>query len=99
MLVSPLQKRVGYDIIVHGIGPYLTKYLREISTRAKGGELIVKNEPGALRLTVWYITPNRQFGRVVHATSIIIKETTGQISPRAPKIGEHNGEIYYEDWD
>ncbi len=37
----------GYDMISRGIAPYLTKYLKEIAPGAKGGQVIIKNEPGA----------------------------------------------------
>lgn len=37
----------GYDIFARGTAPYLTKYLREVSPGAKGGEIKMKNLAGA----------------------------------------------------
>lgn len=35
----------GYDLMARAIGPYLTKHLREVSPGAKGGDVVIKNEP------------------------------------------------------
>ena len=45
--VSPYKVGGGFDLMVRGISPYLTKHLREISPGAKGGEVIIKNETRA----------------------------------------------------
>ena len=37
----------AYAIISRGVAPFLTKCLREISPRAKGGDVVIKNEPAA----------------------------------------------------
>ena len=37
----------GYDTIARGIAPFLSKHLRKLSPQAKGGGLVIKNEPGA----------------------------------------------------
>ena len=35
----------GYDTIARGIAPFLSKHLRKLSPQAKGGGLVIKNEP------------------------------------------------------
>jgi tripartite-type tricarboxylate transporter receptor subunit TctC len=45
--VSPYKVGGGFDIVARGIGPYLTKYLRELSPGAKGGDILVKDETAA----------------------------------------------------
>lgn len=37
----------GFDLIFRGFAPYLSKYLREVSPGAKGGDVAIKNEPAA----------------------------------------------------
>lgn len=37
----------GYDMIARGVAPYLTRYFKEVAPGAKGGQVIIKNEPGA----------------------------------------------------
>src|SRR3990170_4852265 len=41
----PYKAGGGFDLLARGISPYLTKYLREASPGAKGGDLILRNEP------------------------------------------------------
>ncbi len=45
--ISPYKVGGGFDLMVRGISPYLTKYLREVSPGAKGGDIIVKDETRA----------------------------------------------------
>lgn len=45
--IVPYKAGGGFDLMARGISPYLTKYLREVSPGAKGGDLIIKNEPAA----------------------------------------------------
>ena len=45
--IVPYAPGGGYDTIARVISPYLTKYLREASPGAKGGEMVIKNEPQA----------------------------------------------------
>ena len=42
--VNPNSPGGGYDIIARAIGPYLAKYLRQLSPGAAGGDIIVRNE-------------------------------------------------------
>ena len=37
----------GYDMISRGVAPYLAKHFKEVVPGAKGGQVIIKNEPGA----------------------------------------------------
>lgn len=37
----------GYDVMSRGVAPFLGKYFKEVSPGAKGGQVIIKNEPGA----------------------------------------------------
>ncbi len=52
----------GYDIIPRVIGPYMTKYFRELSPGSKGGTFIIKNDPAAAGLkaysSVYNAAPN-----------------------------------------
>lgn len=52
----------GYDIISRGVAPFLTKHLRAISPGAKGGEVIIKNEPAAAGIKaysmIYYAKPD-----------------------------------------
>jgi tripartite-type tricarboxylate transporter receptor subunit TctC len=43
----PYQPGGGYDLIARALSPYLTKYIHESSPKAKGGGIIIRNEPGA----------------------------------------------------
>ena len=43
----PYKAGGGFDLLARGLSPYLTKYLREASPGAKGGVLILRNEPAA----------------------------------------------------
>ena len=43
--VTPYKPGGGYDLLARGIGPYLTKYLRERAPDVRGGDLVFKNEP------------------------------------------------------
>ncbi len=45
--ISPYKVGGGFDLMVRGISPYLTKYLREVSPGAKGGDVQVKTETRA----------------------------------------------------
>jgi len=42
--VNPNSPGGGYDIIARAIGPYLAKYLRQMTPGATGGDIIVRNE-------------------------------------------------------
>lgn len=52
----------GYDIIPRVIGPYMQKYLQELSPGSKGGAFVIKNDPAAAGLkaysTVYKAAPN-----------------------------------------
>lgn len=37
----------GYDFISRGVAPFLAKYFKVVSPGAKGGDVIIKNEPSA----------------------------------------------------
>jgi tripartite-type tricarboxylate transporter receptor subunit TctC len=43
----------GYDIFARMVAPYLGKYLKELSPKAKGGEIRIKNMPGASGLQAY----------------------------------------------
>ncbi len=43
----PYKAGGGFDLLARGLSPYLTKHLREISPGAKGGEVVLRNEPAA----------------------------------------------------
>ncbi len=43
----------GYDIFARMVAPYLGKYLKELSPKAKGGEIKIKNMPGASGLQAY----------------------------------------------
>ncbi len=43
----------GYDIFARMVAPYMTKYLKEVSPNAKGGEVKIKNMPGASGLQAY----------------------------------------------
>jgi tripartite-type tricarboxylate transporter receptor subunit TctC len=58
--IVPYKPGGGYDLVARGISPYLTKALRELSSGAKGGDIIIKNEPGA--------SGQRAYSMVYHAT-------------------------------
>lgn len=45
--ILPHKAGGGHDIYARAISPYLTKYLREASPGAKGGDLVMRNEPAA----------------------------------------------------
>jgi tripartite-type tricarboxylate transporter receptor subunit TctC len=45
--VVPHKPGGAYDVLARAIGPYLSKYLREGSPQAKGGDVQVRNEPAA----------------------------------------------------
>lgn len=46
-IIVPMKAGGGYDIMSRGVAPFLTKYLREINPGAKGGDVVIKNEPAA----------------------------------------------------
>jgi len=54
--IIPYQPGGGFDLIARGLTPYLTKYLREASPNSRGGEIIIKNEPGASGQKAYSIT-------------------------------------------
>ncbi len=43
----PYKPGGGFDLLARGVSPYVTKYLGEVSSGAKGGGIILKNEPAA----------------------------------------------------
>jgi len=45
--VTPYKAGGGYDLLSRSSSPYLTRSLRELSPGAKGGNIILKNEPAA----------------------------------------------------
>ena len=51
--ISHTQPGSGFDIIPRGIGPFLTKHLKELAPGSKGGEIVVKNEPAAAGLKAY----------------------------------------------
>lgn len=46
-LVAPYKAGGGYDIYLRSLSPYLTRYLRQVSRGAKGGDIVMRNEPAA----------------------------------------------------
>ena len=46
-LVAPYKAGGGYDIYLRSLSPFLTRYLRQISTGAEGGDIVMRNEPAA----------------------------------------------------
>jgi len=54
--IIPYSPGGGFDLIARGLTPYLTKYLREASPKSRGGELMIKNEPGASGQKAYSIT-------------------------------------------
>jgi tripartite-type tricarboxylate transporter receptor subunit TctC len=54
--IIPYKPGGGYDLIARAISPYVTGYLRETSPGARGGDLIIKNEPGASGQRAYSIT-------------------------------------------
>ena len=46
-LVAPYKAGGGYDIYLRSLSPYLTRYLRQVSPGAKGGDIVMRNEPAA----------------------------------------------------
>ncbi|MFB3886798.1 MAG: Bug family tripartite tricarboxylate transporter substrate binding protein [Thermodesulfobacteriota bacterium] len=55
----PYKPGGGYDLLARASSPYLIKYLRELSPGAKGGDIIIRNEPGA--------SGQRAYSMVYHA--------------------------------
>ena len=55
--ISPYKAGGGFDLVARGISPYLTKYLRELSPGAKGGN--GGGRAKSLQQRLW-----RQAGRV-----------------------------------
>ncbi len=45
--VIPHKPGGGHDIYLRSISPYLTKYLRQLNPGARGGDILIKNEPAA----------------------------------------------------
>lgn len=45
--VIPHKPGGGHDIYARAISPYLTKYLQQVTPGARGGQLLLKNEPAA----------------------------------------------------
>ena len=45
--IVPFKAGGGFDLIARSVAPYLTKYLRELSKEARGGEIVIKNVPEA----------------------------------------------------
>lgn len=45
--VIPHKPGGGHDVYARSISPYLTKHLRQLNPSAKGGDLLIKNEPAA----------------------------------------------------
>ena len=45
--VIPNKPGGGHDIYARAISPYLTKYLQQLAPGAKGGQLLLRNEPAA----------------------------------------------------
>ncbi len=46
-IVAPYKAGGGYDLYLRALGPYLAKYLKVVSPGAKGGEIVMRNEPAA----------------------------------------------------
>ena len=45
--IVPYKPGGGFDLVARGVSPYVTQYLREIARGAKGGGIVLKNEPAA----------------------------------------------------
>jgi tripartite-type tricarboxylate transporter receptor subunit TctC len=54
--IIPYKPGGGYDLIARALSPYLTRSFREISPGARGGDLIIRNEPGASGQRAYSIT-------------------------------------------
>jgi tripartite-type tricarboxylate transporter receptor subunit TctC len=46
-LVVPYKAGGGYDLYLRSLSPYLARYLRVVSPGAKGGDIVMRNEPAA----------------------------------------------------
>lgn len=45
--IVPYAAGGGYDIFARMISPYLSKYVRQVASVARGGDIIIRNEPAA----------------------------------------------------
>ena len=45
--IVPYSAGGGYDVFARMISPYLSKYIRAVASAAKGGNIVIRNEPGA----------------------------------------------------
>jgi tripartite-type tricarboxylate transporter receptor subunit TctC len=45
--IVPYAAGGGYDLFARMLSPYLSKYLREVASISKGGDIIIRNEPAA----------------------------------------------------
>lgn len=54
--IIPYQPGGGYDLIARAMSPYLTKYIRTAAPQARGGGIIIRNEPGASGQKAYSIT-------------------------------------------
>jgi tripartite-type tricarboxylate transporter receptor subunit TctC len=45
--IVPYAAGGGYDLLARMLSPYLTKYLRELASISKGGDIVIRNEPAA----------------------------------------------------
>ena len=52
----PYQPGGGYDLIARAMSPYLTKYIHAVSPQSRGGDIIIRNEPGASGQKAYSIT-------------------------------------------
>ncbi len=54
--IIPYKPGGGYDLIARALSPYLTVAFRQIAPGSKGGELVIRNEPGASGQRAYSIT-------------------------------------------
>lgn len=47
IFIVPYSAGGGYDVFSRAVSPYLSKYVREVAAAVKGGDVIIRNEPGA----------------------------------------------------
>lgn len=45
--IVPYAAGGGYDLFARMLSPYLSKYIREVASISKGGDIVIRNEPAA----------------------------------------------------
>jgi len=88
--IIPYSPGGGFDLIARGLTPFLTKYLREASPKARGGELMIKNEPGASGQKAYSITYGSRPDGLVNM-AVIQQYLDYQDKPLEFRIGDRKG--------